>query len=290
MTHSNDEHKKREGLLGEAAEAKRNSPKLIEKGRNLTEAGQSAHDSATAFEELARKAPDGFFSGPNFDHVLSGFREFNSMAREQSDLITTDEILIRLSRQITTSATISSTAAATTCFGPKAVASPELKSLEMLLHRTIDVDSVVKLMKLVGLDIGRGSKRTPVQLLQTAQQAFKRPFASEGYAVAVLVPLRESIQGSINELLKKRPTTEKTGRWKKKITSIGQHCGKSDVSSNQIERVAAITHALIDELSGAKDRNMTRERIAGLLDQGVALLQDFLSLIDRTKLRAIAEK
>jgi hypothetical protein len=221
---------------------------------------------------------------------LSGFREFNSVAREQSDLITTDEILIRLSRQITTSATISSTAAATTYFGPKAVASPELKSLQTLLHQTVDVDSVVKSMKLVGLDIARGLKRTPVQLLQTAQQAFKRPFASEGYAVAVLVPLRESIQGSINELLKKRPTNEKTGSWKKKIMSIGQHCGKSDVSSNQIERVAAIAHALIDELSGAKDRNMTRERIAGLPDQGVALLQDFLSLIDRNKLRTIADK
>jgi hypothetical protein len=53
-----------------------------------------------------------------------------------------------------------------------------------------------------------------------------------------------------------------------------------------VARVAATTHMLIDTLSAAKDRQMSRDRILALFDQGVSLLQDIVSLVDRDKLRS----
>lgn len=280
MMNSDDEHRKQE-LLNALADTKQIAPKLIEKGRNLTEAGQSAIDLASNLEKLAEKPPPGFFSNPIFTNVSSGFREFNSLALQQYGTITVDERLLQVFHSTATSTAVLTSV---TTF-PKAETIPELKSLEMLLHRTVDVTKIKESMQALGLGIKHGSTRSPLQLLQTAEEALRRPFADEGYATAVLVPLRESIQGTIEELLKKQPTTEKTGGWTKKVTSLARQCGKIAMSSDYIERVAATTHTLINELSAAKDRNMSRERIAHLFDQGVSLLQDIASLIDSEKFR-----
>jgi len=162
---------------------------------------------------------------------------------------------------------------------------PEFKAMEILLHRSVDVTKVKEAMRALALDVGHGPIRSPLQLLQSAEDALRRPFADEGYATAVLVPLRESIQGCVDELLKKRPTTEKTGSCSSKVASIARHCGKIALSPDHVDRVAATTHALINELSAAKDRQMDRDRIVSLFDQGVSLLQDLVSLIDAAKLR-----
>lgn len=288
MTNSDDEREKQD-LLRALAETKEIAPKLIAKGRNLTEAGQSALDWATGIENLAAKAPTGFFRDPMFTDVSSGFREFNSVALKQYGRITEDENLIRIVHATTTSAAVLTSATAFVSFGPKAEAIPELKSIGMLLHRTVDVNRVKESMKILGLDAAHGDTRSPVELLRTAEEALRRPFADEGYATAVLVPLRESIQGSIDELLKRRPISEKTGSWTNKVTSIARHCSNIVMSSEHVDRVAAVTHTLINELSSAKDRHMNREHIAALFDQGVSLLQDIVSLIDREKLRPVTK-
>lgn len=285
MTNPDDEREKQE-LLRALAETKQIAPKLIEKGRNLTEAGQSALDWASNLEKLTEKSPSGFFRNPIFANVSSGFREFNSVAVEQYGKITADETLMQIFHSTATSTAVSTSATAFISFGAKAEAIPELKALEMLLHRSVDVTMVKESMQLLGLDIAHGSTRNPLQLLQTAEEALRRPFANEGYATSVLVPLRESIQGAIDELLKRRPATEKAGSWTNKVRSIARHCGNIAISSEYVDRVAATTHTLIDELSAAKDRSMSRDRITTLFDQGVSLLQDIASLVDREKLRA----
>jgi hypothetical protein len=144
-------------------------------------------------------------------------------------------------------------------------------------------------MKVLGLDTAHGGSRSPVEQVRTAEEALKRPFADGGYATAVLIPLRESIEGTIEELLRRRQNAEKTGSWTKKVTSIARHCGKTSLSSEHVERVAETTRTLIDQLSGAKHRQMTRERIALFFDEGISLLQDIVSLIDMDKLRPITK-
>ena len=79
------------------------------------------------------------------------------------------------------------------------------------------------------------------------------------------------------------------GGWVNKGTSITQYCGKIALSPDHVNRVAATTHTLINELSAAKDRQMDRDRIVSLFDQGVSLLQDIVLLVDRDRLRSVSK-
>lgn len=284
MTNPDDEDKKQE-LLRALAETKEIAPKLMEKGRNFTEAGQNGLDWANRLESFAAKAPDGFFRSPMFTNVASGFREFNAIARQQYGQITADERLIGIVHANMTTTAVTTSATAITPFSPETLVIPEFKAMEFLLHRSVDVNKIKEAMRALRLDMEHGSIRSPLQLLQTAEDALRRPFADEGYATAVLVPLRQSIQGSIDELLKKRPANEKTSGWSSKVASIARHCGKIAFSSDHVDRVGATTHTLINNLSAAKDRKMDRDQIASLFDQGISLLQDIVSLIDVEKLR-----
>ncbi|TKS57999.1 MAG: hypothetical protein EWM72_03311 [Nitrospira sp.] len=285
MSKSDAEREKQE-LLRALAETKEIAPQLIEKGRNLTEAGQSALDLASIVESVASKAPAEFFRHPTFANVSSGFREFNSVAQTQYGQITEDVRLLGILHSTTTTTSVTTFAVAFASFGSTTDAMPELKSMEMLLHRSVDVAKVRESMKTLGLDATHGDIRSPVMLLCTAEEALRRPFANEGYATAVLVPLRESIQGCVDELLKLRPTVEKAGGWADKVASIARHCGKIANSPDHVDRVAATTYTLINELSAAKDRQMNRDRIVALFDQGVSVLEDIVFLVDRDRLRS----
>lgn len=286
MTYPDDEHKRLEELQEAIAVTKVVAPKLIEKGRNLTEAGQSALDWASALEVVAKNSPDGFFKASIFDPVSRGIGEFNSVATSQYDAITADKKLMLLAHANASTIAVSTSAAALDAIQMvKVAAIPELKPLFTLLHRTADANAVKLSMKSLGLDMPLGQTRSPLQLLEAAETALRRPFADEGYATAVLVPLREAIQNVIDELLKRRVLTEKTGGWKSKVLSIGHTLGSAAISAGFVERIATTTHTLVDQLSGGKDRDMSREHIFALFDQGVSLLQDIFAMIEQEKLR-----
>lgn len=289
MMNSDDERKKQE-LLRIVAETKEIAPKLIEKGWNLTEAAQSALDWANVIENLAAEAPTDFLLYPIFTHVSTGFREFNSAALKQHGQITEDENLTRIVHATATTVSVASTSVAFVFGGAKAEETiPKLKPMRELLSRTVDTIRVQESMKIIGLDAAHGGKHSPVELLRIADEAFKRPFTNEGYESSVLLSLRESIQGAIDELLKRRPTTEKTASWRKKVTSIARCCGKIGMSFDFVDQVAATTDTLINELSGAKNRRMSRQDIATLFNEGVSLLRDIVSLIDPAKLRPVTK-
>jgi len=112
---TDDEDKKQE-LLRALAETKEIAPKLMEKGRNLTEAGQNGLDWANRVEDFAAKAPDGFFRSPMFTNVASGFREFNAVARQQYGQITADERLMGIVHATMTTTAVTTSATAMTSF------------------------------------------------------------------------------------------------------------------------------------------------------------------------------
>ena len=140
-------------------------------------------------------------------------------------------------------------------------------------------------MRTLGLDLRHGRVRSALECLESSQQALNAPFTDQGYETAVLVPLREAIEVSIEELLKRRREQRPTGGWQSKVRDLGVQLGKPVLSETHFERVGATTHTLIKELSGGKSYAMTREGIAALFDQGVSLLGDICRLVDMSKLR-----
>jgi hypothetical protein len=285
MKNFDDEYEKKK-LQQVVAETKEVAPSLIEKLRSQTENCQSALDLASYLGDLCETAPTDFFRNPLISHISGGLREFNAAAQKQCVQITEGSNLAYITHSSTTT-----TATTVMAFSPPDDPSGLLSfPLKRLLHRGADVASVQESMKLLGLDIAHGDSRSPVEQVRTAEEALKRPFANEGYATAVLIPLRESIQGTIEELLRRRKTTEKTSGWVKKVTSIAQHCGKVGLSTQHVCRVAETTHTVIDQLSGSKHLQIDRDRITLFFDQGIFLLQDIVSLVDVHKLRPVNRK
>lgn len=287
MSSEEDEHRRLEELLMVTKTTKEVSNKLMKKGHNLVEAGQSARELATAIENLAKISPDGFFKQPLFASLAGGLKEFNTVAETEFGTVAHDKRLILLAQANVSSVAISTSAAALdypSLRGPADAQPPEFKAFSDLLHRAADTSVVKQQTEYFGLDARRGEIRSPLQLLEAAEGALKRPFSDEGYAIAVLVPLREAIQQAVDELLKKRPSLGRTGGLAKKISAIGQHFGNAAISSDHIERIATSAHTLINRLSGAKDHEMGREQIADLFDQGISLLQSIFAMIDPRKL------
>src|SRR5512144_13848 len=135
MKNFDDEREKQE-LLRAVAETKEIAPKLIEKGRNPTEAGQFALDLATNIGNLATTSST-FIRDPMFPYVLGGLREFNSVARNQDERMTKYKNLTRI-LHATTTVTASTTTSITYVSCSKAEISPGAESMKMLLRRSAD--------------------------------------------------------------------------------------------------------------------------------------------------------
>jgi hypothetical protein len=282
-----EEQLRMEELLRAARETKSVAPQLVKKARNLTEASQRAIDTATAVEDLAKNAPDGFFADPRFDVVIRGLREFNSAASTQTRRITADKSLLLFAQgNMTSTAVVSGYTALNFPVTAMAPAEPQLRALGLLIQRSSDVEAIRGAMTELGLHTPHGANQSAVQLLSSAEEALKRPHSDKGYAHAVLFPLREAIDETVAELLKRRKTPSKAKGWTAKIVSIGEELGNAAASQTYIARVAETASVLFDSLSGSKKLEMGREDIVGLFNQGLAVLRDICSLVDPKKLRA----
>lgn len=87
--------------------------------------------------------------------------------------------------------------------------------------------NVTKLMRIFHLDISHPGKKSPLENFQIAYHAFENPVADNSPAITSLIPMREAINSTINELLHSRPKQEMTGiSDKNKISSIGKQLKK----------------------------------------------------------------
>jgi hypothetical protein len=139
-------------------------------------------------------------------------------------------------------------------------------------------------MQRLGLDRHVGDRRSAVDLLHEANGAMERPVVEDG-VTSVLIPLRESIDSVIAELLRRRPQQEQAKNWKDKVVSIGRHCGNASIPAGQFDKLGNDAKLLWGELSGAKQAGMDRQRLMSLIQRGLLLLNGLLEGVDESKLR-----
>jgi hypothetical protein len=145
-------------------------------------------------------------------------------------------------------------------------------------------DKAIQSMKRLGLDRRAGDHRSAVELLQEAKAAVERPPVEDG-GNSVLMPLRESLDITISELLKKRPGQGKMKGWKDKIMAIGTDCGRSALPTTYFDKCGDDASTLWGELSGAKQSILDRTQVIALFHRGVLTLNTLLEGIDKGKLR-----
>ena len=170
---------------------------------------------------------------------------------------------------------------------------PRPQSVEeskVTLFHTIErfplVDRALAALRRLGLDSRGGSAKTPVALLEEARNALQRPVHEDGSAVSVLIALRECVDASITELIRRRPKQEAvSGGWKGKVASLGQQCARPLLSASHFDRVGIEIDAIMNELSGTKQAEMPRARLLELFYRGVLSLNALLDSIDESNLR-----
>jgi len=110
----------------------------------------------------------------------------------------------------------------------------------------------------------------------------------DGTALSVLFPLRECINQSLSELLRRRPAQEPTGGIEAQILSIGRQCRRPGLPKGHFEELGAQARALQNTLSGTKQKNLARQELV-LVDHFNRTLLFFnalLTSLDETVFRA----
>jgi hypothetical protein len=146
-------------------------------------------------------------------------------------------------------------------------------------------DDTTQLLKDFGLDTPhKPNEKSPLELFETAHTAFAKPVTQDNPVSTSLIPLRGCIDNAVQSLLLMRPYQEETGGWKKKIISIGKQLKKDSLPDNVIDELAEECHSLINDLSGAKTGNISREDWLIWLNRGTSFLNSLLKGLDSSKL------
>jgi hypothetical protein len=146
-------------------------------------------------------------------------------------------------------------------------------------------DKAIGLLKELDLDHRAADRKCPVDLLIEAREAMERP-ATDDSVTSILIPLRESIEAAITELVRRRPQQEEAKKTQAKVISIGAHCGKTGLSAVHFEQKGEEAAMLLNRLSGAKQAGLDRVRLTALYQEGLLLLAALLESVDGSKLRA----
>ena len=153
------------------------------------------------------------------------------------------------------------------------------------ISRPSQKDDVSQLLKEFGLDIPhQPDEKSPLELFETAHEAFARPLTMDNPVSTSLIPLRECIGSVVQCLILMRPHQEETGGWKKKILSIGKQLKKDSLPNAVIDEWAEECHSLIDDLSSFKTGDIEREDWLIWLNRGTSFLNSLLKGLDSSKL------
>jgi len=169
------------------------------------------------------------------------------------------------------------------------VESPEFQSAWIpyveFVSRPSQKDDVIQLLKEFGLNTPHKSgEKSPLELFETAHEAFAKPVTQNNPVSTSLIPLRGCIDNAVQSLILMRPSQEETGNWKKEIVSIGKQLKKDSLPEDVIYEWAEECHSLIDDLSGSKTGDIEREDWLIWLNRGTSFLNSLLKGLDSSKL------
>lgn len=148
-------------------------------------------------------------------------------------------------------------------------------------------DEVIVLIRAFQLDIAPPSKKSTLELFETAHRAYEIPVSKRNPVITSLIPMREAVESAIDELLRRRPQQAPSGSsYSKKILSIGNQLKKEIIADVVVQEWADQWHDISDkDLSASKRHQMTRAEWSHKLNRATQFLHSFLTGLDSTKLR-----
>jgi hypothetical protein len=276
-----DDEKKEEAIrLVEDAESQAKT--LEDLGQKIVASARLVRDVAGPFAKLFRSLPSNALSGGGWDRQIEDWKIWHEGVRRMQKLMPAFSAM--------TMASVNSTLANTSHFvftGPM-IQPGALEAFQAIAGWTEQhglAEKAMDSMRRLGLDRRGGTGRPPLELLEEAKAAIDRPVVGDGGAVSVLISLRESLDATITELVRRRPEQEPARNWKDKVVSIGAKCGNASLPASHFEKIGNDAKALMDELSGAKQGAADRQHLKIMFSRGVVLLNALLESVDETRLR-----
>jgi len=154
-----------------------------------------------------------------------------------------------------------------------------------VIDRFAEKEKVMLLLKQYGLINSVPGRASPVELFNTAWAAFEQPIREGSPAATSLIPVRECINSTISELLRRRPRQEPAKSAQNKIMSICKQLAVPGYSPQAIQYLAERWNRLVDELSDSKQRNYSREEWRVCLLHANLFLMDLLQCLDQSKMK-----
>ena len=159
------------------------------------------------------------------------------------------------------------------------------KNLGQVIDQSIRKDDITRLMQRFGLNTSPVGKKSAIEQFETAWAAYEAPVTQFSPVNTSLIPMRESIETTIQELIRHRPIQEPAKNQRGKIISIGKQLARHDILSSDIESWALQWDKLANELSGSKQAHISRDEWRDLLRRAALFLQEILQGLDPTKLK-----
>lgn len=280
--------KQKDKLLQILSKTKRAAEEVASKGREFVKQGQYAADLAACNAEFIRHFPnDSFLSPRQWDDQIAAWNRLGECADGViSALDDTPQWLISTvnSASVSTSTVISSVYIPCLPTSSQDAAQKTYERYEQLLEGSNLVSEIEIEIRRLGLASSIAESESTLSLILQSKHALEVPSMEGVSPPAVLIPLREAINRSLADLLRKRPRQEKASAVQVKVHSICDQCCKPSVDGRQIRQLEQEACDLIDELSEAKQRSMTRERVRELMNRGFLFLLSLLRALDENKM------
>jgi hypothetical protein len=283
-----DSRMKKEELLRLIGDADAEAHRLESQAQEVVQFSRFIQDVTEPLRDIVGLAPVDALALEEWDRQVEGWRSWHETTRQLSNSITACSTYGALTEAVTNT-TVSGVMPV---FGDGLSAlapPPAFQASKTKLFQTLErfplFDRALASMRRLRLDWRGGNSRTPTDLLQEAKGALERPVIADGGPVSVLLPLRESIDAVLTELVRRRPTQGQVKGWSRKIVSVGGQCAMPAMPANHFERLGTDAETLMNELSGAKQTDMSRSQLAEFFNRGLLFLNALMDSIDESRLR-----
>lgn len=266
-------------------ESKKKGTQIVNQLRDLLQHGQYITDLADATEGVVKYLPTS--SGVDWKPMIDSWQLVNE---EQDNIIAGTRSLSVVPSSSTVSYAMTYLAQPDTFISfvdidKQDEAWAAAQCLGQVIDGLAEKNKVLSLLRQYGLDSATSGKKSPFELFETACAAFENPAKAGNPAVTSLIPMRECINETITELLRRRPKQEPAKNQQAKILSIGEQLSKTGVPLSAIRSLADRWSQLSDNLSGSKRSEYSREEWRTCLRQASLFLIELLQSLDRSKMR-----
>lgn len=280
---------KKQDLLEQLLRVEENAPKLEKIGQDLIRTARQGKDAAIFERAIIQRIPsDRWMKSAEWEREIERWRAFNASTEKLLTMRTDVNSFVAVSTSTTAAVSLS----AFDAIQWPSISEADKDALRLYavrfhagIDRQVVVDEVRAEMRRLSLDVRSSAYRSALEILDEAVAGIDVPAAGEGSPIAALVPLRESIDAAVTELVRRRPVTERAKPFREKIHSIGRHCALPALPAGHFERLAEDGAKLLDDLSGAKQDTISRALIIDLFNAGLLYLKGLLASIDAAKLR-----